>query len=255
MLTCKSNVVVPICIWWLGLKYYSRFYQCLHSIVWHASFHLWPYHLVSYGFPKIRKLIGTRYFNKGYAAYAGHLNSSFQTARDSEGHGTHTLSTAAGNFVPGADVLGYGNGTAKGGSPHARAAAYKVCWPPINGSNECFDADILAAFDVAISDGVDVLSVSLGGDPAEFSDDAIAIGSFHAVAKGITVVASAGNSGPSPGTVSNVAPWLITVGASTMDRAFTIYVALGNRKHLKVFFFSFLTSTVFFSCTPFFMQH
>ncbi|KAG6790865.1 hypothetical protein POTOM_007034 [Populus tomentosa] len=180
-----------------------------------------------------RKLIGTRYFNKGYAAYAGHLNSSFQTARDSEGHGTHTLSTAAGNFVPGADVLGYGNGTAKGGSPHARAAAYKVCWPPINGSNECFDADILAAFDVAISDGVDVLSVSLGGDPTEFSDDAIAIGSFHAVAKGITVVASAGNSGPSPGTVSNVAPWLITVGASTMDRDFTIYVALGNRKHLK----------------------
>jgi subtilisin family serine protease len=113
----------------------------------------------------------------------------------------------------------------------------------------------LAAFDVAISDGVDVLSVSLGGDPAEFSDDAIAIGSFHAVAKGITVVASAGNSGPSPGTVSNVAPWLITVGASTMDRAFTIYVALGNRKHLKVFFFSFLTSTVFFSCTPFFLQY
>ncbi|KAJ6776766.1 PEPTIDASE S8 [Salix koriyanagi] len=180
-----------------------------------------------------RKLIGTRYFNKGYAAIAGHLNSSFQTARDSEGHGTHTLSTAAGNFVPGANVLGYGNGTAKGGSPHARAAAYKVCWPPINGSNECFDADILAAFDVAISDGVDVLSVSLGGDPAEFSEDAIAIGSFHAVAKGITVVASAGNSGPSAGTVSNVAPWLITVGASTMDRSFTIYVALGNRKHLK----------------------
>ncbi|KAJ6752532.1 hypothetical protein OIU85_002904 [Salix viminalis] len=150
-----------------------------------------------------RKLIGTRYFNKGYAAYAG------------------------------ANVLGYGNGTAKGGSPHARAAAYKVCWPPINGSNECFDADILAAFDVAISDGVDVLSVSLGGDPAEFSEDAIAIGSFHAVAKGITVVASAGNSGPSAGTVSNVAPWLITVGASTMDRSFMIYVALGNRKHLK----------------------
>ncbi|KAF9667191.1 hypothetical protein SADUNF_Sadunf16G0307300 [Salix dunnii] len=213
--------------------YIQDFTSALHSIVWHAGFHLLPHHLVSYGFPKIRKLIGTRYFNKGYAAYAGHLNSSFQTARDSEGHGTHTLSTAAGNFVPGANVLGYGNGTAKGGSPHARAAAYKVCWPPINGSNECFDADILAAFDVAISDGVDVLSVSLGGDPAEFSDDAIAIGSFHAVAKGITVVASAGNSGPSPGTVSNVAPWLITVGASTMDRSFTIYVALGNRKHLK----------------------
>nr|TKS18272.1 hypothetical protein D5086_0000005210 [Populus alba] len=93
--------------------------------------------------------------------------------------------------------------------------------------------DILAGFDVAISDGVDVLSVSLGGAIDEYSDDAIAIGSFHAFKKGITVVASAGNSGPGPGSVSNVAPWLITVGASTLDRAFTIYVALGNRKHLK----------------------
>ncbi|XP_011000330.1 PREDICTED: subtilisin-like protease SBT5.4 [Populus euphratica] len=186
------------------------------------------------GVPCNRKLIGARYFNKGYGSLGGHLNSSFQTARDIEGHGTHTLSTAAGNFVPGANVFGNGKGTAKGGSPRARVAAYKVCWPAV-GVNEggCYEADILAGFDVAISDGVDVLSVSLGGAIDEYSDDAIAIGSFHAFKKGITVVASAGNSGPGPGSVSNVAPWLITVGASTLDRAFTIYVALGNRKHLK----------------------
>ncbi|KAJ4833014.1 hypothetical protein Tsubulata_001699 [Turnera subulata] len=180
-----------------------------------------------------RKLIGARYFNKGYGAFVGKLNSSFNTARDSEGHGSHTLSTAAGSFVPGASVFGFGNGTAKGGSPKARVAAYKVCWPPINGSGECFDADILAAFDAAISDGVDVLSISLGGDPAPFLEDGIAIGAFHAVKKGVVVVASAGNSGPVPGTVSNVAPWIITVGASTMDREFSAYVALGNRRHLK----------------------
>ncbi|KAG5235948.1 conserved oligomeric Golgi complex [Salix suchowensis] len=186
------------------------------------------------GVPCNRKLIGARYFNKGYGSEVGHLNSSFQTARDFEGHGTHTLPTAAGNFVPGANVFGNGNGTAKGGSPRARVAAYKVCWPPV-GVNEggCFEADILSGFEAAISDGVDVLSVSLGGAVDEYSDDAIAIGSFHAFNKGITVVASAGNSGPGPGSVSNVAPWLITVGASTLDRAFTIYVALGNRKHLK----------------------
>ncbi|KAI3457048.1 hypothetical protein Pfo_013711 [Paulownia fortunei] len=175
-----------------------------------------------------RKLIGARYFNKGYGAVVGPLNSSFDSPRDTEGHGSHTLSTAGGNFVPGASVFGLGNGTAKGGSPRARVAAYKVCWPPVGG-NECFDADILAAFDIAIHDGVDVLSVSLGGDPVPFYNDSVAIGSFHAVKHGIVVVCSAGNSGPDAGTVSNVAPWLITVGASTMDRQFPSYVILGNK--------------------------
>ena len=88
----------------------------MHSPVWHANLHLLPYYLVSYGCRKTRKLIGARYFNKGYGSIVGHLNSSFQTARDIEGHGTHTLSTAAGNFVPGANVFGNGKGTAKGGS-------------------------------------------------------------------------------------------------------------------------------------------
>ncbi|KAK6157111.1 hypothetical protein DH2020_011359 [Rehmannia glutinosa] len=175
-----------------------------------------------------RKLIGARYFNKGYSSIVGPLNSTFHTPKDTEGHGSHTLSTAGGNFVPGASVFGLGNGTAKGGSPRARVAAYKVCWPPVGG-NECFDADILAAFDMAIHDGVDVLSVSLGGDPVPFHNDSVAIGSFHAVKHGIAVVCSAGNSGPDPGTVSNVAPWQITVGASTMDRQFPSYVILGNK--------------------------
>ncbi|XP_021828137.1 subtilisin-like protease SBT5.4 [Prunus avium] len=185
------------------------------------------------GFPCNRKLIGARYFNKGYASYAGApLRSSFNSARDHEGHGSHTLSTAAGNFVAGANVFGLGNGTAKGGSPKARVAAYKVCWPPINGS-ECFDADIMAAFDAAIHDGVDVLSVSLGGDPSNYLDDGLSIGAFHAVKNGIVVVCSAGNSGPAAGTVSNVAPWMITVGASTLDREFQAIVQLRNGLRLK----------------------
>lgn len=163
----------------------------------------------------------------------GKLNSSFDTPRDNDGHGTHTLSTAGGNFVPRASVFGLGKGTAKGGSPKARVAAYKVCWPP-QGGNECFDADIVAAFDMAIHDRVDVLSVSLGGEPTNFFNDSIAIGSFHAVKQGIVVVCSAGNSGPKDGTASNLAPWLITVGASTMDREFPSYVVLGNKKHYKV---------------------
>ncbi|KAH9793871.1 subtilisin-like protease SBT5.3 [Citrus sinensis] len=179
-----------------------------------------------------RKLIGARYFNKGYAAAVGPLNSSFDTPRDKDGHGTHTLSTAGGNFVAKASVFGLGKGTAKGGSPKARVAAYKVCWPPVTG-NECYDADILAAFDMAIHDGVDVLSVSLGGGPSKFFNDSTAIGSFHAVKHGMVVICSAGNSGPTDSTVSNIAPWQITVGASTMDRDFPSYVVVSNNKRYK----------------------
>ncbi|KAL6578707.1 hypothetical protein OROMI_008923 [Orobanche minor] len=174
------------------------------------------------------KLIGARFFNKGLAAIVGKLNSTYSTTRDADGHGTHTLSTAAGNPIPGASVFGVGNGTATGGSPGARAAAYRVCWP-----NGCFDADIMKGFDTAIGDGVDVLSVSLGGPPQDYFDDGLAIASFHAVRKGIVVVASAGNSGPSAGTASNLAPWLITVGASTTDRIFTTNVVLKNGRTLS----------------------
>lgn len=184
-----------------------------------------------------RKLIGARYFNKGYLAYAKSINYSVasvpNSARDLDGHGTHTLSTAGGNFVPGASVLGVGNGTASGGSPLARVASYKVCWPPINGS-ECFDADIMKAFDMAIHDGVNVLSISLGGDPVDYFEDGLAIGAFHAVQNNIVVICSAGNSGPDPGTVSNVSPWMITVGASTLDRQFQASVQLGNGLNLMV---------------------
>ncbi|KAF3321457.1 Subtilisin-like protease SBT5.3 [Carex littledalei] len=85
-----------------------------------------------------------------------------------------------------------------------------------------------AAFDAAISDGVHVLSVSLGGDPSHYFNDSIAIGSFHAVKNGIKVVCSAGNNGPTAGSVSNLAPWIFTVAASTMDREFPAYVSFGN---------------------------
>lgn len=151
--------------------------------------------------------------------------------RDTEGHGSHTLSTAAGSFVPGANIFGQANGTAKGGSPHARVASYKACWPAAG----CADADLLAAFDAAIHDGVDVISLSVGSiRPRLYWVDPIAIGSFHAVANGIAVACSAGNEGPLKGLVTNDAPWIFTVGASTIDRKISAFLNLGNKKQIEV---------------------
>jgi subtilisin family serine protease len=80
-----------------------------------------------------------------------------------------------------------------------------------------------------VADGVDVISMSLGTDfPGDYLTDPIAIGALHAVQEEVTVVASAGNSGPGPNTVTNQAPSMFTVGASTMDREFPEYITFGG---------------------------
>ncbi|RWR79430.1 cucumisin-like protein [Cinnamomum micranthum f. kanehirae] len=167
------------------------------------------------------KIIGARYYYEGGRGNVS--EGEFDSPRDSEGHGTHTASTAAGALVRGTSLLGLARGTARGAVPSARIAVYKVCW-----SGGCSDVDILAAFDDAIDDGVDILSVSLGGYPTEYFSDSIAIGSFHAMKKGILTSNSAGNSGPGPSTLSNFSPWSLTVAASTIDRRFVTKVKLGN---------------------------
>lgn len=75
-----------------------------------------------------RKLIGARFFNKGFLASGGHIDPihDYNSTRDFKGHGSHTSSTAAGNFVPDVDYVGYATGTAKGMAPRARLAMYKV---------------------------------------------------------------------------------------------------------------------------------
>ena len=120
-------------------------------------------------------------------------------------------------------------GTARGGSPRARVAAYRVCFRPINGS-ECFDADVLAAFEAAIADGVHVISASVGGDATDYLLDAVAIGSLHAVKAGVAVVCSASNNGPDLGTVTNVAPWILTVAASSVDREFSAFAVFNHTR-------------------------
>lgn len=181
-----------------------------------------------------RKIIGARFYSKGFAVDIGPLESFNQTfvlsARDSDGHGTHTASTIAGAIVADVSLFGMAGGTARGGAPGARLAIYKACWFSL-----CSDADILSAMDHAIHDGVDILSLSLGPDPPQpsYFSDAITIGAFHAFQKGILVSASAGNSF-FPRTACNVAPWILTVAASSIDREFNSNIYLGNSKVLKV---------------------
>ncbi|CAL5362246.1 unnamed protein product [Camellia sinensis] len=50
----------------------------------------------------------------------------------------------------------------------------------------------------------------------------------------IVVACSAGNSGPTPSTVTNVAPWIITVAASSIDRVFPSPLVLGNQMKIQI---------------------
>ncbi|KAI7737892.1 hypothetical protein M8C21_032156, partial [Ambrosia artemisiifolia] len=168
------------------------------------------------------KLIGAKYFKLD-----GNPDpSDILSPMDTDGHGTHTSSTAAGRPVHNAELFGLAKGTARGAVPSARVAMYKVCWA----SSGCSDMDLLAGFDAAIHDGVDIISISIGGQTGAYTSDTISVASFHAMNKGILTVASAGNDGPSLGSVTNHAPWLLTVAASGIDRGFQSKVELGNGK-------------------------
>ncbi|KAF5202203.1 Subtilisin-like protease SBT1.3 [Thalictrum thalictroides] len=177
-----------------------------------------------------RKIIGARIFYHGYEASMGRINEreEYKSPRDQDGHGTHTAATVAGIPVEGANLLGYAQGTARGMAPKARVAAYKVCW--VGG---CFSSDILSAVDRAVADGVNVLSISLGGAASSYSRDSLAIAAFGAMENGVFVSCSAGNGGPDPISLMNTSPWITTVGASTMDRDFPSTVKLGNGRTLS----------------------
>ncbi|XLR31821.1 hypothetical protein S83_059721, partial [Arachis hypogaea] len=153
------------------------------------------------------KIISARYYLKGQPS-----------ARDIVGHGSHTTSIATGNKVVGASFYGITKGVARGGVPSARIAAYSVCY-----EQECKVDAILAAFDDAIADGVDLITISMGADEQmTFDEDITAIGSFHAMEKGILTINSVGNNGLNIVTFS-VSPWLFTVAATTFHD-----VLLGN---------------------------
>ena len=93
-----------------------------------------------------RKITGARFYNSESKA-----NDS---ARDMVGHGSHTASTAAGNKVE-ASFYGLVQAEARGGVPSARISVYSAC-----SEQGCSSTHILAAFDDAVADGVDIITIS-----------------------------------------------------------------------------------------------
>ena len=168
-----------------------------------------------------RKLIGGRPFIATYNAVFG--GEVFPTsARDSNGHGTHTSTTAAGGPVADANPLGISRGPIHGIAPAASISVYKVC-----GARGCFPADSVAAVARAILDDVDVINFSISGGTAPFADS-VELAFLDAYAAGVFVATSAGNEGPGPGTVNHLGPWVSSAAASTQERAFTSTLTLNG---------------------------
>jgi subtilisin family serine protease len=168
------------------------------------------------------KLIGARYFVDGFGV-DDLADDAFVSPRDDDGHGSHTASTAAGNF--GVDPVIDGNDLGvdriSGIAPRAYVAMYKVCWPGGTVPDGCSSVDIVDAVDAAIADGVDVINFSIGS-PGNSVLDPDGLAFLNAANAGISVATSAGNDGPGDETVGSPTgvPWVTSVAADTLSRTF-----------------------------------
>ncbi len=181
------------------------------------------------------KVVGARYYPEEFLAEVPRDQwspSEFLSARDGNGHGSHTAGTAVGRPVRDVAVEGVRFGTLSGMAPAAKLASYKVCFDDQDlETGDCFDGAVVAAIEDAVADGVDVLNFSISGatdtvlDPTELALEG-------AAEAGVFVATTAGNSGPGVSTVSHNSPWVTTV-AGTAHRAYENTVELGNGRTLR----------------------
>ncbi len=141
-------------------------------------------------------------------------------AYDDNGHGTACAWNAVGDGTA-------SNGTLMGVAPGADILAIKVL--DDMGAGE--DDDIAQGIEFAVLQGVDVISISLGG---EWADDMFltepSLGAIeNAVAAGISVVVAAGNSGPAAFSINSpgVAEKAVTVGSSYGDTGVVAFSSVG----------------------------
>ena len=164
------------------------------------------------------KLIGARFYLDGAQASGPIDAGEIRSARDVDGHGTHTATTAAGNRVK-ASIFGTFIDRVEGMAPRARIAVYKACWlRPGDQRASCNTSDLANAIDAAVADGVDIINYSVGSSLSRVTaPDDLAL--MSATKAGILAVVAAGNEGPNLGTIGSPAggPWAITVAASSRD--------------------------------------
>lgn len=178
-----------------------------------------------------QKLIGAQYFNAAWGGNKG-IDATkpweFNSARDYNGHGTHTSSTAGGNYAVPVTGPAAAFGAVNGMAPRARVAMYKALWSTADGSTaNGYNSDLVAAIDQAVADGVDVINYSISGSLTNFLDP-VMVSFLYAARAGIFVSCSAGNSGPTTSTVAHPGPWVTTVAAGTHNRSMLGTVELGN---------------------------
>ncbi|MCR4327363.1 MAG: S8 family serine peptidase [Nanoarchaeota archaeon] len=154
---------------------------------------------------------------------------------DDMGHGTHVAATAT------------GSGVLNGVAPGANILAYKV----LDSDGSGYESDIIEGIERAISDGADIISMSLGGylwyQNNEWGQCYNEAGSYavdNAVDFGINVVVAAGNSGfggssgfmPGYKTINfpGCAKKVITVGASTKEDGMAYFSSKGPINDFRI---------------------
>lgn len=159
------------------------------------------------------KVVAAQWFVSGFGEDKLRSNSSL-SARDDSGHGTQVASLAAGNPGVSVDLAGRPAGVYSGVAPQARLAVYKACWSaPDPVDDGCSSADLVAAIDQAVADGVDVLNLSVAGpqgSPAT-GTSTLERALLGAAEADIAVIAAAGNSGRRS-FAAHPSPWVTTVG-------------------------------------------
>lgn len=164
--------------------------------------------------PKIKSYVSCTTTNSAGACTGTDLT-------DSQGHGTHVASTAAGNVVTRAQdpTLSPEEGDQISGiAPCAQIRAYKVC-----ATNTCSGSATQAGMQQVILAGdVDVSNYSIGGGASPWATGDSDRRKLDMISAGVLTVASAGNTRdetPNPiGRVAHLGPWVMTVASSTHDQ-------------------------------------